>query len=130
MHAAARLVFDLKPRDHVTTALKKLHWLPIKQRVEFKFCLLIHLSLNQQAPAYLQDLITTTASLPGRASNRSASNNDLVKQPARLKLGQCAFSVAWLRAWNRLPPELKTVSDNVRFKRKLEIFLFEIANLR
>ena len=88
LHAAARLVFDLKPRDHVTPALQTLHWLPIKQRIQFKICLLVHLAINGRAPVYLQDLITTTASVPGRASNRSASNNDLVTQSTRLKLGQ------------------------------------------
>ena len=29
IHAAARLVLQLRPRDHVTTALRDLHWLPI-----------------------------------------------------------------------------------------------------
>ncbi len=102
MHAAARLVFDLKPRDHVTSALQTLHWLPIKQRIEFKLCLLVHLAINGRAPAYLKDLITTAASVPGRASNRSASNNDLVRQSTRLKLGERAFSFAGRRAWNQL----------------------------
>jgi hypothetical protein len=36
MHAAARLVLDLKPRDHVTTALMQLHWLPIEYRIWFQ----------------------------------------------------------------------------------------------
>jgi len=36
MHASAQVVYDLKPYDHVTPALKALHWLPIKQRIEFK----------------------------------------------------------------------------------------------
>ena len=29
LHAAARLVNGLRPRDHVTSTLKELHWLPI-----------------------------------------------------------------------------------------------------
>jgi len=94
MHAAARLVCDLSPRDHVTPALRSLHWLPVKQRIEFKLCLLVHQTINGRAPAYLKDLIETTASVPGRASNRSASNNDLVTRRTRLKLGERAFSVA------------------------------------
>ena len=32
LNASARLILDLKPRDHVTSALKELHWLPIRQR--------------------------------------------------------------------------------------------------
>jgi len=129
IHAAARLVFDLRPRDHVTAALKALHWLPIKQRIQFKLCLLVHLAINGRAPTYIRDLITTTASMSGRASNRSASNNDIVKQSTRLKLGERAFSVAGPRAWNQLPTELKTTTNTATFKRKLKTFLFSIAYL-
>jgi len=53
-------------------------------------------------PVYLQNLLKTTASVPGWASNCSASNNDLVKQSIGFKLGQCAFSVAGQRVWNQL----------------------------
>ena len=49
MHAAARLVCDLKPRDHVTSSLRALHWLPVKQRIKFKLCLLVHLAVNGRA---------------------------------------------------------------------------------
>jgi len=33
MHAAARLMFDISPRDRVTAALKSAHLLPVKQRI-------------------------------------------------------------------------------------------------
>ena len=68
-----------------------------------------------RAPTYIRDLITTTASMSGRASNRSASNNDIVKQSTRLKLGERAFSVAGPRAWNQLPTELKTTTNTATF---------------
>ena len=106
-------LLDLSPRDHVASALKSFHWLPVKQRIEFKLCLLVHLAINGQAPIYLKDLIKTTASVPGRASNRSASNNDLVIQRTRLKLGGRAFFVAAPRVWNQLPTELKAAIDTV-----------------
>ena len=76
---------------------------------------------------YLKDLVKTTASVPGRASNRSASNNDLVIQRTRLKLGERAFSVAAPRIWNQLPSDLKATTDTVAFKRKLKTYLFSAA---
>ena len=130
MHAAARLVLGLRSRDHVTSALQTLHWLPIKQRIQFKLCLLVHLAINGRAPAYLKELITTTASVPGRASNHSASNNDLVIQSTRLKLGERAFSAAAPRAWNQLPTHLKTTTNTAVFKRNLKTFLFTAAYLQ
>jgi len=29
LHAAAHIVFNFKPHDHVTPALQELHWLPV-----------------------------------------------------------------------------------------------------
>ena len=34
LNAAARLVLDLKPRDHATPVLRELQWLPIAQRID------------------------------------------------------------------------------------------------
>ena len=39
LNAAARLVLNLRPRDHVTPALQQLHWLPIEHRITYKLCL-------------------------------------------------------------------------------------------
>jgi len=53
-------MLDLKPRDHVTSALRELHWLPIVQRIslEYKLCLLVHKALIGQAPDYITNLLT------------------------------------------------------------------------
>ena len=127
MHAAARLVCDLKPHDHISASIRALHWLPIKQRIEFKLCLLVHQTVNGRAPSYLQDLITPSVSVPRRATLRSASHHDLVLQSSHRKLGDRAFSVAGPRAWNSLPIELKTITDTSVFKRRLKTLLFTIA---
>ena len=36
MNAALRLVADLGVRDHVTPAMRELHWLPVTFRVQYK----------------------------------------------------------------------------------------------
>ena len=64
--SAARVVMDLRPRDHVSPALRDLHWLPIKQRIEFKLCLLVHKTLVGHSPAYISDLLTSAADVSGR----------------------------------------------------------------
>jgi hypothetical protein len=55
LYAAPRLVNGLRPRDHVTSALKELHWLPIVQRIEHKLCLLVHKSVVGHAPVYMSN---------------------------------------------------------------------------
>ena len=41
---------------HVT--VKKLHWLPIKQRIDYKTCLLTYKTLTNQQPTYLYNSLS------------------------------------------------------------------------
>ena len=61
LHAAARLVLDLRPCDHMTQALQELHWLPIMQRINYKLYLLVHKSRTGRAPVYVSDMLTPAA---------------------------------------------------------------------
>ena len=56
-NAAARIVTRTSKCNHITPVLKSLHWLPVKQRTEFKILLLVYKSLNGLAPPYISDLI-------------------------------------------------------------------------
>ena len=43
-NVAARLIARLSPRDHVTSTLRELHWLPVQyDQITYKLCLLMHL---------------------------------------------------------------------------------------
>ena len=54
----ARVVIpETKRSDHVSPALKGLHWLPIKQRITYKIALLTYKTLTNKQPSYLLDLI-------------------------------------------------------------------------
>ena len=35
-NAAVRLMCGIGSRDHVTTSLRELHWLPVRFRIEYK----------------------------------------------------------------------------------------------
>ena len=52
-NAAARLITGTGTREHITLALQSLHWLPIKFRIIFKLCVLMHLVHIGRAPGYL-----------------------------------------------------------------------------
>ena len=54
---ACRVIFGLKKRDSVTQHLKSLHWLKIRERVDFKVLLLVYKCLNGLAPEYLSELL-------------------------------------------------------------------------
>ncbi len=56
-NVAAKLVADGRKYDHVTPILRELHWLPVRQCLEYKCRLLAWKTVNGYAPQYLQDLI-------------------------------------------------------------------------
>ena len=74
LHAAARFVLDLRPRDRVTAALQLLHWLPVRQRITYKLCVLMHAVAFNYAPTYLRDAVVPLSTLPGREHLRTADN--------------------------------------------------------
>ena len=49
----ARVVTKTLKFEHITPILKKLRWLPIKQRIDYKLCLLTFKTLQIQQPTYL-----------------------------------------------------------------------------
>ena len=52
---AARVMTQWRKYDHITPVLVDLHWLPVKQRIDFKILLLTYKALNGLAPAYLRE---------------------------------------------------------------------------
>ena len=74
LNAAARFVADPHPRDHVTATLGDLHWLPIKTRITYQLCTLMHASVYGAAPVYIRKMLTSVTELPGRSHLRSAAS--------------------------------------------------------
>ena len=56
-NAAARVIACLRKFDHNSDTLKKLHLLPVEQRIIFQINLLCFKILNNLAPAYLVGLL-------------------------------------------------------------------------
>ncbi|KAK0153954.1 hypothetical protein N1851_003962 [Merluccius polli] len=58
-NSTAPLLTHSGTRDHITPVLKSLHWLPVKQCIDFKL-LSTDKALHNLAPAYLTDLLHPT----------------------------------------------------------------------
>ena len=99
-NAAARLIFQLGPRDHVTPSLIQLHWLPVRSRVQYKLCLLMYYIHSGRAPAYLMDSVQATSARTRREGLRSAATTNYVIPRLRTKFGERSFSYAGPAAWN------------------------------
>ena len=57
-NAAARVLTKTKKYEHITPILTSLHWLPVKQRIDFKILLTVFKSMNGLAPYYIDDMLT------------------------------------------------------------------------
>ena len=123
---AAKVILKRKKFDSATAALKDLHWLPIRQRCKFKLLLMIHKCLNNQAPSYLQDLLTPM-STPIRTTRSSAdiTNKLLVPRTKRITFASRSFSVAGPQHWNTLPNHIRNCKNTDTFRRLLKTHLFQ-----
>lgn len=129
LNRAARLIFGLPPRCSTTAYLIKLHWLPIKARIEFKICLMVFKILKSQEPKYLYDLLKPYTS-DTEMRLRIADDTYRLEEP-RASGGRSffthSFSYCAPRLFNSLPLSFKECSTIDCFKSKLKTFLFERA---
>jgi len=127
LHAAARFVGGLQPRDHVTATMMKLHWLPVRQRITYKLCCLMHGVVHGHAPEYVVDMVVPVSHLPGRSHLRSAQRGHFDIPRSRTAFGSRSFSTAAPLAWNELPADIRDITTTVTFKKHLKTLLFNVA---
>ena len=119
---AARMVSRVRKFDHITPTLKRLHWLPIRQRLTFKVNLLTFKSLHNQAPQYLGKLLVPSKRTIGGRNFEP----DLLHVP-NFKcdtFGGRSFSVIAPQEWNKLPLDIRQSKCTISFKKALKTHLF------
>ena len=128
LNAAARLVSHAPRYCHVTPFLRELHWLPVRQRIDYKILLLTFKTIHGKSPVYLQELISVK--MPGAYRLRSSSNGLLLEPPSfrtRATLGDRSLQVAAPKLWNALLHEIRSISNINTFKCHLKTYLFSIS---
>ena len=98
-NAAARLVLGLDRRSSITTALRDLHWLPVKHRITFKVATLMHQALHRRCPAYFADPVAFS-STDSHRQLRSTTTRAAAIQKTRTQFGRRAFPVCGPDVWN------------------------------
>ena len=125
-NAAARLVMGLRARDHVTSALASLHWLPVHFRIMYKVALTMFYIHTNQCPAYLNNIVIPLHGNPSRQRLRSSAGTDYLIPPTRTKLGEWSLVVG-PTTWNFQPETVCAVTDTTAFKHVLKTNFFNIA---
>ena len=110
LRSAARLIGRIPKFDHISSYMRDiLHWLLLKQRIEYRIAALVWRCLLGLAPAYLSELCSPTLSARGSRSLRSVEQGLLSVPFARTSTRQNrAFSVVGPRSgmaspWHSAP---------------------------
>ena len=125
---AARLITLSKQREHITPILKKLHWLPVKYRIDFKVLLLVYKALNGKAPVYIRDMLINYH--PHRQLRSSVKDLLVVPRINMASAGHRSFSVYAPHLWNTLELSIKQSASVQAFKTNLKTLFFSKYYLR
>ena len=110
--------------------MKRLHWLPVKERIVFKILIMTFKILINRAPDYLKTHIEER-----RTDSHALRSNECVSLTVPLILparSEQAFSVAAPILWNALPRQFRlrhgiVAEDYNAFKRSIKTHLFKEA---
>ena len=122
-NSAARLIERISKYEHITEYRKRLHWLPIPARIEFKILMMAWKAINNQAPKYLTGLVK----LRKHTINLRNCNNFSLEIPnchGTNKFSERSFARSAPLLWNKLPLELRSIEKIEKFKSGLKTYLF------
>ena len=102
---AARLITGITRTEHITPVLRDvLHWLPVRQRIEYKIALLVFKCLHGIGPAYLSEWCTPLSATNAHHQLRFISSGDLHQPRTRThRYGPRSFRSSGSFVWNSLP---------------------------
>ena len=127
-NSLCRVVTQSLKYSHITPQLKKLHWLPIKYRIQFKIGLITYKILNQGQPVYLRELIHPYTS--SRNTRRSTPKLKFLHTPTfdrkvhkSVQLFSNSFSHYAPVLWNSFPFQITNSPSVTSFRKHLKTHL-------
>ena len=81
LNAAARLVFSAGKSEQITSLLRKLHWVRVPKRIQFRLCVLVHRCLHGSAPAYLAESLHWATEVSARHCLHGAASGIPCREP-------------------------------------------------
>jgi len=125
-NSLARLVTQAPRRSSATDLRRQLHWLPIRQRVSFKFVTITSRAIHTGTPTYLACELHRHQ--PLRAL-RSGTTTTLHRPHAFSDFDKHSFAVSAPATWNNisLPASIRDSATLVTFKTAFKTHLFNSA---
>ena len=124
-NSAARIVTNSSKYTRITPVLRKLHWLPVQFRSEFKLATLVYKFIHTGFPKYIAPYLSTYHTTYNTRRSQSVANflNVPKFQPTIHKSSkQFRFSFAFdaSTVWNSLPEDIRASTTIVSFRKKLK----------
>ena len=117
----ARAVCQASWSSSATDLRRSLHWLPVKQRIDYKLAVVTFKAQSTGVPAYLASLVDNY--VPTRTL-RSADQFLLCSAIVKLVCSRKAFSVNAPLVFNSLPYNCRSARSLSSFKQFLKTYLF------
>ena len=117
---------------HVTTILKKLHWLPVRYRCIFKTATLVYKFLHSGSPFYFEPFLSFS-SCPYSTRHGHPDRQYLTVPPFHSSVFKSAkhfghsFAFDAPKSWNDLPQDVRGATSVASFRKKLKTYLFAKA---
>ena len=121
-NTAARIVTRTPKACHISPVLKMLHWLPVKERIQYKILFYTYKALNDSAPPYIRDLLQQY--LPTRTLRSETKHMLCVPKSKTVTYSKRCFKIMAPVLWNSLPYDIKTSESLGVFKKRLKTYLF------
>ena len=126
-NAAARVVTKSRKFDHITPVLRDLHWLPIRQRVDYKVMIMNFKCLYGLAPGYLSDLVSWYVPHRPLRSGEKYLMKDTFTNGSKRRSKDRAFQNYGPRLWNSMPQLVRSITTFSTFKSNLKTHLFSVV---
>ena len=131
MNAAARVLLKLPKFSHISARMKnELHWLPVRERIQYKLVLTTWRCITGCAPDYLQELCHLLSEITGRRQLRSSVPCRYllaIPQARTVTMQRRAFACAGPTSWNAVPESIRStalVVSLATLKTQLKTVLF------
>ena len=131
-NSATRIVTNLSKYTQIIPVLRKLRWLPVQFRSEFKLATMVCKFIHTGFPKYFTPYLSTYHNTYNTRRSQSVANclNVPKFQPTIHKsTKQFGFSFAFdaPTVWNSLPEDIRASPTIASFRRKLKTYLYAKA---
>jgi len=121
---AARITLQTTRRQPAEPLLKLMHWLPVRQRIQYKLATLTYKIRHTNTPSYLSRHIQSRQSA---RQLRSSSKPLPCKSTTRTHFADRAYRCSAPAVWISLPADIVDCTSLAAFRTRLKTYLFRVA---